>query len=109
MIFDFIIKLNLVRSSMRTLFLKFPSDETIYSVGKTSSKLRVVAKKPNEAAKMFGMYLLHAGVLNEYSKGNKTVIISVFTTNLLVDFKAWYSHKESYAGSNTFNINVCCQ
>ena len=108
MIFAFIIKLNLVRSSMRTLFLKFPSDETIYSVG-TSSKLRNVAKKPNEAAKMFGMYLLHAGVLNEYSKGNKTVIISVSTTNLLVDFKAWYSHKESYGGSNTFNINVCCQ
>ena len=48
---------------------------------------------------MFGMYLLHAGVLNEYSKGNKGVIISVSTSSLLVNFKAWYSHKEIHGGS----------
>lgn len=51
-------------------------------------RLRVVAKRPNEAAKMFAMYLLHAGVLCEYSKGSKPVVITVSTANLLVNFKA---------------------
>jgi len=43
-----------------------------------NEKLRVVAKRPNEAAKMFAMYLLHAGVLCEYSKGNEPSVITVF-------------------------------
>ena len=56
--------------------------------------LRVVAKRPNDAAKMFAMYLLHAGRLREYSKGNKPVLITVSTSSLLVKFKAWYGFKE---------------
>ena len=59
-----------------------------------NEKLRVVAKRPNEAAKMFAMYLLHAGVLCEYSKGNKPSIITVSAASLLVNFKAWSSSRE---------------
>ena len=58
-----------------------------------NDKLRVVAKRPNEAAKMFAMYLLHAGVLCEYSKGNKPSVITVSTTSVLVNFKAWFSSR----------------
>ena len=43
---------------------------------------------------MFAMYLLHAGVLCEYSKGNKPSVITVSTTSLLVNFKAWSSSRE---------------
>ena len=46
-----------------------------------------MAKRPNEAAKMFAMYLLHAGRLREYSKGNKPVLITVSTSSLLVNSK----------------------
>ena len=53
-----------------------------------------MAKRPNEAAKMFAMDLLHAGRLREYSKGNKPVSITVSTSSLLVKFKAWYGFKE---------------
>ena len=53
-----------------------------------------MAKRPNEAAKMFAMYLLHAGRLREYSKGHKPVLITVSTSSLLVKFKAWYGFKE---------------
>ena len=53
-----------------------------------------MAKRPNEAAKMCAMYLLHAGRLREYSKGNKPVLIAVSTSSLLVQFKAWYGFKE---------------
>ena len=59
-----------------------------------NDKLRVVAKRPNEAAKMFAMYLLHAGVLCEYSKGNKPSVITISTASLLVDFKAWFGSRE---------------
>ena len=58
-----------------------------------NDKLRIVAKRPHEAAKMFAMYLLHAGVLCEYSKGNKPIIITVSTASLFVNFKAWFSNR----------------
>ena len=66
----------------------------MYSVGMPNEKLRVVAKRANEAAKMFAMYLLHAGVLCEYSKGDKPSVITVSTASLLVNFKAWSSSRE---------------
>ena len=50
-----------------------------------------MAKRPHEAAKMFAMYLMHAGLLYEYSKGNKPVEVTVSTSSLLVTFKAWFS------------------
>ena len=59
-----------------------------------NEKLRVVAKRPNEAAQMFAMYLLHAGFLCECSKGNKPSVITVSTARLLVNFKAWSSSRE---------------
>ena len=59
-----------------------------------NDKLWVVAQRPNEAAKMFAMYLLHTGVLCEYSKGNKPPVITVSTASLLVDFKAWFGSRE---------------
>ncbi|KAL9980641.1 hypothetical protein ACROYT_G009251 [Oculina patagonica] len=84
---------NVLEKLFETRSRQVPSDETIYSVGTANDKLRIVAKRPQEAAKMFAMYLLHAGVLCEYSKGNKPNIITVSTASLLVDFKAWFSNR----------------
>lgn len=59
-----------------------------------NDQLQIVARRPNEAAKTFGMYLFHAGILSHYSKGNKPVTIIVSSAALLVKFRAWYSFKE---------------
>ena len=76
MIFAFII--NLVVAFKYYLCI-FHHDLNVGSqgmpVGMPNDKLGIVPKRPNEAAKMFAMYLLQAGVLCEYSKGNKPSVI----------------------------------
>ena len=57
-------------------------------------QLQIVAKRPNEAAKTFGMYLFHSGILSHYCKGNKPVTITVSSFGLLVKCSTWYSSRE---------------
>jgi hypothetical protein len=72
--------------------------------------LSIAAKRPNEAAKIFGMYLFHAGILSHYSKGNKPVTVTVSSPDLMVRFSTWHSKKEfpDLNGSGTVIVLQPC-
>ena len=73
-------------------------------------ELKIVAKRPNEAAKTFGMYLFHAGILSHYSNDNKPVTVTVSSPDLLVKFSTWYSSREfpDLNGSGTVIVLQPC-
>ena len=48
-----------------------------------------------EAAKLYGMYLCHSGVLRAFNSGADAENISVHSDSVFVEFRAWYSCSES--------------
>ena len=47
-----------------------------------------------EAAKLYGMYLYHSGVLNAFNSGADAEIISVHSDTLEVKFRTWFINNE---------------
>ncbi|CAB4028231.1 Hypothetical predicted protein [Paramuricea clavata] len=56
--------------------------------------LTLHCRNAQDAAKLFGVYLYHRGLLCSYEKGSNPKIVSVMSVDMNVKFNTWY-HKKS--------------
>lgn len=70
---------------------------------------RVFAKDPEEAAKIFGMYLRCGGHLKSYAEESKPCKIEVRSSEFEVHFKAWFETRPiDECTHGTVVILECC-
>ena len=59
-------------------------------MGNEGTNQRIFAKDPEEAAKVFGMYLRCGGLLKSYAEESKPCKIEVRSSEFEVHFNAWF-------------------
>ena len=78
-------------------------------MGSEGTNKRIFAKDPEEAVKLFGMYLRCGGHLKCYAEESKPCKIEVRSAEVEVHFKAWYETRPIDSCINGIVIILeCC-
>lgn len=64
----------------------------IFDVGSGDVFVKIAARDAEEAGKIFGMYLLHSGLLKGYAEQSKSCKILVRSPACEVRFNSWFTH-----------------
>lgn len=56
--------------------------------------LTLHCRNAQDAAKLFGVFLYHRGLLYSYEKGSSPKVVSVISVDINVNFNTWYHKNE---------------